>query len=101
MRVVEPGQHRRALRVDHRRLRTAVAHDLALAADLENLVAADRDRVRDRPEIVGGVDPRVVDDEIDRAAVVVALGADDQAGDERARHDRDDEVSGKTRGHGG
>ena len=45
-------------------------------------------------EIVGGVDLGVVDDEVDRAAVVVALGSDDQAGDERARHDRDDEVSG-------
>ena len=52
------------------------------------------DGVGDRAVIVGGVDPGVVDDEIDRPAVVVALGADDEAGDERAGHDRDDEVSG-------
>ena len=99
--VVETGEDGRALRVDDGRLRTAIAHDLALAADLENLVAADRDRVGDRAEIVGGIHPGVVDDQIDRTAVVGALGADDEPGDERAGHDRDDEVSGKTRGHGG
>jgi len=41
-----------------------------------------------------------VDDEIDRAAVVVALRPDDQAGDERHPHDASDEERGEARGHG-
>ena len=94
MRVVEAREDGGALRVDDGRLRTAVAHDLALPADAENLVAADGDGGGDRALIVGDVDPGVVDDEIDRPAVVGALGADDEAGDECAGHDRNDEVSG-------
>ncbi|MNC90621.1 hypothetical protein D3C83_67410 [compost metagenome] len=94
MSVVESRQHRAAFRVDDGRLRAAEAHDLALAAGLEDLAAANGDGVRNGAVIVGGVDPGVVDDEVDRAAVVVALGSDDEAGDERTRHDRDDEISG-------
>ena len=42
--VVEARKHRGALRVDHRRLRALQAGDLALAADAQDLVAADRHR---------------------------------------------------------
>jgi hypothetical protein len=100
MRIVEPRNDRRSLRVDDGRLRPAVAHDLALAADLENFVAADGDGFRHRTAVVGGIDPGVVDDEIDGAAGVVAVRADDQSRDERRPDDGDDEESGKTRGHG-
>ena len=99
--IVEPRKDGRSPGIDDRCLRPAVTQDLALAADFEDLVAAYRDRVGDRAEVVGGVDARVVDDEIDGATVVSALGSDDQAGDERAGDDDDDEVRGKTRGHGG
>jgi hypothetical protein len=99
MRVVEPREHGAAMRVDDGRLRAAVAHHLALAADLEDLVAADRDRLRRRAEVVGGVDLRVVDDQIDRAAAVVALRPDDQASDERRPDDDGHQEGGKTRGH--
>ena len=83
-----------------RRLRAPVAHDFALAADVQNLVAADRHRLGHRSEIVGDVDPGVVDDQIDRTAVVVALRPDDEPGDQRGGHDGDDDVGGEPRGHG-
>ena len=99
VRVVESGDHRRALCVDDGRLWTAIAEDLAVRADVQDLVPAHRDRFGHRPEAVGSVKLCVVDDEIDRAAVVVALRADDQARDERGRDDRDNDVCGETRGH--
>ena len=45
---LKPGSTAAPLRVDHRRLRAAEARDLALAADAQNLVAADRDGLRHR-----------------------------------------------------
>ena len=60
----------------------------------EDGVAADGDRLRGRSERIRGVDLGVVDDEIDGPAAVVALGTDDQSGDERSSHDRDNDVSG-------
>ena len=100
MGVVEPGNDGGPLGVDDGGLRTAVAHDLALAADLQDLVAADGEGFGHRAEVVGGINPGVVDDQVDRTAVVVALSADDQPGDEGSPHDGDDEVCGKARGHG-
>src|SRR5213079_3163386 len=73
VRVVEASQDGATPRVDDRRLRTAVPQDFSLGADLQNLVAANGDGVGDRAEVVGDIHARVVDDEIDRAAAVVAL----------------------------
>ncbi len=94
VRVVEPGQHRDALGVDHRGLRAAIAQDLAIGADVEDGVAANGDGFGGGPECVRGVDLRVVDDEIDGSAAVVPLGADDQAGNQGGGHDRDNDICG-------
>ena len=52
-------------------------------ADAQDLVAADGDRFRHAAGAVGGIDPCVVDDQVHRAVAVVALCADDEAGDQR------------------
>ena len=98
-RVVESRQDGGALRVDHRRLRALQAGDLAIAADLQDLVAADGDCFGHRSLGVRRVDPRVVDDEVYGAVAVVALRADDEAGDQRDRDDGDDDEGGETGRH--
>ena len=87
VRVVEARQYRRALRVDHRRLRLAQTRDFALASDAEDLVAADGDGFGHRAARPGGIDLGVVDDDVDRAVGIVPLGH--QSGDERRRNDSD------------
>jgi hypothetical protein len=99
VRVVEARQYRSAARIDHRRLRTPQTHDLAFAADAQDLIAADRDRFSHRALRVGGVDLGVVDDDVDRAVTIVALGSDDESGNQRCRDDTDDDVGGKAGGH--
>ena len=98
MRVVEAGQHRAAVRVDDGGLRAAQALDFAVGADAEDLVAADGDGLG---ELGGaaGVDAAVGDDQIDRAALVVALRADDEAGDERPGNDQDHDERREPRRH--
>src|SRR5207244_9377620 len=46
-----------------------------------------------------GVDPGVLDDEIDRTLGVVALRAHDEPGDQRCRDDGDDKIGREARGH--
>ena len=91
MRVVEAGQDGGALRIDRRRLRPAQPEDLAVAADPENLVAADRHRLGHVPSASPVNTTRVVDDQIDRPVAVVPLRADDEAGDQRDGDDADDD----------
>ncbi len=99
MGVVEAREDRRAIRVDHRRLRAAEPRDLTLAADAKHLIAADGDGLRHRAASTGRIHLRVVDDDVDGPVRVVPLGPDDQAGDERRRDDSDDEIGGKAGGH--
>jgi hypothetical protein len=105
MGIVESGKDGRTLCVDDGRLRAAQAVDFAVAANAQDLVAADGHRLRHRPILVRGVDPRILDDEIDRA-VVVALRASHKPGDEGRGDDSNDDVRSKagrhaTSGHGG
>src|SRR4051794_4848467 len=76
--------------IDDDRLRTTQALDVVVGADLENLVPADRERLRELGR-AARVPPPVGDDEIAGPAVV-ALRADDQPGDERACDDQDNDV---------
>ena len=46
-----------------------------------------------------GIDPCVVDDEIHGAVAIVALRADDEAGDQGGRDDGDNDESGEAGGH--
>ena len=100
MGVVESGDHGRAPGVDHRRLGPAKAHDLALASDEQNLVAANRDRLSHRAVGAGGVQLRVVDDDVDGTVRIAPLGTDNQSGDERRRDDSDDDIGGQAGSHG-
>src|SRR3954469_26018380 len=101
VRIVEPRQHRAAARIDQHRLRTAIAHDLALASRLEDLVAADRDRLGHRPEVVALVYLCFAVGIVDRPSVVLAFRADDETGDESGANDGGYENAGEARGHGG
>ena len=100
VRVVEAGQQRAAPGVDLDGLRPPQAAHLARAPDAQDLVAANRHRAFEGRRPVGREHLRVEDDQIDRPAVVVPLGADNEAGDHRDGHDRDDDERGETRGHG-
>jgi hypothetical protein len=99
MRIVKSGKNGGAVNVDHVRVSPPVAHDLALGADVDDLVAADRDCVGDRARVIRLVDLRVVNDDVDRQAVVFALGAYDQSGNQRGAHDDDDQDAGEAGGH--
>jgi len=48
---------------------------------------------------VGGIDPGVVDDHVHRAITVVALCADDEAGDQGDRNNGDNDERGETGRH--
>ena len=100
MRIIESGKHGAPLRVDNDRLGALKAGDFAIAADPKDLVAADGDGFGHRAATVGGIDARIPDDEVHGTVVVVALGADHEAGDEGDRDDRDNNVSGQARRHG-
>ena len=86
------------MRVDADGLATTKALDVAVRSDLQDLVAANRDGFSER-----AAGPRkhlsVGDDEIDGTVLVLALRADDQAGDQRAGDDQDDDESGEPRRH--
>ena len=99
MRVVEAGQHRRAARVDHRRLRAAEARDFTLAADAKNLVATDGDGLRHRAARTRRIHFRVVDDHVNGTIRVVPLGSDNQPGDERRRDDSNNDIGGQAGSH--
>ena len=99
--IVETGNDRRALGIDHRSLRTAEPHDLALASDAQNLVAADGDGFRHRAVRTCGIHLRVVDDHVDRTVGVAALRADNQSGDERRSDDSHNDIGGQSGGHTG
>ncbi len=90
---LKPGHHRAALGVDHDGLRAPESLNLAVRADADDLVAANRDGLREIAAAVGRVDLAVDDDQIDRA-IVFALRADDQTGDES---DPDNEGHGVSR----
>ena len=100
MRIVESRQNHAATRVDDDGLGPLQAGDFAGGADAQDLVAADGNGLGGRAAAVGRVDRGVGDDEVDRPIVVVALGPDDEAGDERRRDDRDNNVSGQAGRHG-
>ena len=98
MRVIETGQDRAALGVDDDGLRAPEALHLAARPDFQDLVALDGHRFGHRPVAVGGVDLAIDDDQIDRSGVI-ALRADDQAGDERRADDEGDEIRGDAARH--
>ena len=74
--VVEPGEHRRAVRVQRERVGTAQPLDVAVRADLEDLVGADGDRFRQLAAGSAREDLGVGDDQIDGAVFVGTLGPD-------------------------
>ena len=80
VRVVEARQHRAALRVDHGGLCPTEALNLTIRPDPDHLVAAHGDRVG-QLRAVAGIDTSVDNDQIDRA-IIFALGANDETGDE-------------------
>jgi hypothetical protein len=98
--IVEPGQHRSAAGVDHDGLWPLKTSDLAIGADTQHLVSANGHRFGHRAATVGRIDACVANDKIDRTVVVVALRANDQAGNESGRDNCNDEVSGKAGRHG-
>ncbi len=94
----EPRQHGAAFCVDHDRLRTTQALDLARAADAKDLVALNRDRFGVGVFAVRGVETAVDHHQID-GAIVFALRADDETGDEGDADDDSDDVRRETSGH--
>ena len=98
--VGEARQHRAAVRVDDGGGAPAQPLDLAVAADAIDAIAADGDGFGKGRRRIAGVDAAVVDQEVDRAGVIVALRADDQPGDERDPDDQGDGDGGETCGHG-
>ena len=86
------------VRVEDDGLGSTQALDLAIRADPQNLVAANGDRFLE----VGAatrVHLAIDDDEVDGAAGVIALCADNKAGDERRADDDADKNGGKSRRH--
>ncbi len=81
MRVVEAGHDRAALGVDDDGLRALEALNLAVRSDADDLVAANGHGFGEIAAAVGGVDLAVDHDQIHRA-IVFALRADDETGDE-------------------
>ena len=81
VRVVEAGDDRAAFGVDRQGLRAAEAQNLAVRPDADDLVAAHRDRLGQVGGTVARIDLAVDHDQIHRA-IVFALRANDQTGDE-------------------
>ena len=98
--VVEAGEDGGPFCVNDRRLGPAEPHDFALASHPQDLVPPDGHGCRHGPGPFGRVNPRVMNNEVHRAAAVVALGPDDEASDERGRDDGNDDVRGEAGGHG-
>src|SRR5918995_126098 len=96
--VVEAWQHRATVRVDHGGLGAAQALDFAVGADAENLIAADGNGLGERRG-AAGVHAAVGDDEIDQSALVIALRADDEAGDESPGYDQNHDERREPRRH--
>ncbi len=88
--VVEPGEHRRAVRVQRERVGTAQPLDVAVRADLEDLVGADGDRFRQLAAGPAREDLGVGDDQIDGAVFVGTLGPDHVPGDKGTDDDEND-----------
>ncbi len=91
MRIVEAWQHGPALCVDDDGLRTPQALHVAVRSDQQDLVALHGDSLRHRAVAVSGVDAPVDDDQIH--GTVLALGADNESGNEGDADDEGDEVS--------
>ena len=96
--VVESRQHGGAVRVHHRRLHAAQPFDVTIRPDEQNLVAANRERLRELA-VSAGIDAAVGDDQVDRTIQILALRADDEAGDERAADNEDDDQRGQAGRH--
>ena len=75
--VIQTGQHRGAMGVQHDRLRAAETLHFAVGAHAKDLVAADGNGFLELAT-AARIDLAVDDDQIDRAARVVTLRADDQ-----------------------
>jgi hypothetical protein len=84
--------------VEYHCLCAAEAFDFAVGSDAENLVATYGYSLL-RFCAGSGIDLAVDDDEIDRAARIVALGPNDEAGDERGADDDSNENGRETRRH--
>ncbi len=97
--VGKAGQDRAAVGVDDGRGIAAEPLDLAVRPDLEDAVAADRHRLGNRRAGIARVDAAVVDQQVD-GRFVLALGADDQAGDDGDADDDRDQKRGEARSHG-
>ncbi len=87
------------MRVEHHRLRTTEALDVTVGADLDDLVAANPDGLGKRCHRIARVDVAVVDDQVNRATAV-ALGADDETGNEGGTDDYGNDDGGKATRHG-
>src|SRR5262249_24335777 len=74
--------------------------DVVIAANTQDPVSSHGDCGGCAFRRIAGVDVPVVDNEIDRPALVLPLGADNQSGDERDGHDGGHDKRGETSGHG-
>ena len=96
VRVVEAWQDGRAVRVDRLCGTPGETLDLAVRPDPEDRVSPDRERLGNGRRAVGGVDPAIEDDQVDRPGLVVSLRADDEADDEGTRDDCHDDERAQT-----
>ena len=90
--------HGGAVCIEHHRLCAAQALDFAVRADPKDLIAADGNGLLE-PGAATRIDLAVDDDQIDRAARVVALRADDEARDEGRPDDDGNQNGGQARRH--
>ena len=97
-RVVQPRQDGRTVRVEHDGLRAAQALDLAIRSDPQYLIAANGDGFL-KVGAAAGIDLAVDDDEVDGAAGIIALRADNEAGDEGGADDDGNKNGRKARRH--
>jgi len=96
--VVEAREHRRTVRIEDHGLGASQPLDLSIRTDPEDLVATDGHGFLKRGTSAR-IDLAVDDDEIDRAAGIVALGTDDEAGNEGRSDDDGHEYRGQARRH--
>ena len=97
-RVVQPWQDGGAVRVEHDGLRAAQALDFTIRSDPQYLIAADCHGFL-KIGAAAGIDLAVDNDEVDWAARIIALCADDEAGNEGGADDDGNKNGRKTRRH--
>ena len=96
---LNPGSTARAQGVEENGLRTAQTVDLAVAANAQDLVAANGDGFRRAARGVRRIHLGVEDNEVHRTVAIVALRADDEPCDQGCGDDPDNDVGSEAGGH--